>query len=189
MTPSSGRRTFSASWRGNIATLSGSCYVKHPPEATGGSMLARTAAAVAFTVLMIGCSSTPSSPSAATPSPTLTPAPAPPPRTAGIANRVLSGAVVEITPSGRIPVEGVAIYLETCSLDNCPDIKAYEVKTDRRGEYRISGVFDGQLNFLWATDAVYKMADPMPLGTCPDNCDRLVTVSGDTRLDIELMRR
>jgi hypothetical protein len=152
-------------------------------------MLARTAAAVALTVLTIGCGSAPSSPSAATPLPTPTPAAAPPPRTAGIANRVLSGTVIEITPSGRVPVEGVAIYLETCSLDNCPDVKAYEVRTDRRGEYRISGVFDGDLNFLWATDAVYKMADPMALGTCPDNCDRVVIVSGDTRLDIELRRR
>jgi len=46
--------------------------------------------------------------------------------------------------------------------------------------YRTAGVYAGQLNAL---------ADPMPAGTYPDNCDRVVTVNGDTRLDIDLVRR
>jgi hypothetical protein len=150
----------------------------------------KVVAALGLTVLTWGCNNsaaTPASPLAPTPTPI--PVSAPSPRPGGIASSVLSGIVYEITSTGRTPVEGATIHLETCSLDNCPDVKAYNVRTDKQGEYRISGVYDGTLNFFWATDAVYEMADPMPLGTCPDACDRVVTVSGDTRLDIELRRR
>jgi hypothetical protein len=86
-------------------------------------------------------------------------------------------------------VEGTTIGLKTCSLQNCPDVKAYVVQTDQRGDYRIAGVYDGDMNYLWVVKPAYVMTDPMPAGSCPDGCDRVVTVRGDTRLDIELMRR
>lgn len=149
----------------------------------------KTVAAVGLTIFMLGCDnpvSTPLSPAAIT-APTAGPVPTPPGSVN--ASSVLYGVVVEITSTGRTPVEGVTVYLETCSLSNCPDIKSHEVITDKDGGYRIAGVYDGSLNFLWARNAVYEMAAPMAPGTCPDGCDRVVTVNGETRLDIELVRR
>jgi hypothetical protein len=137
-------------------------------------------AAVGLTIFMLGCENTVGAPF----SPATITAPTP-----VTASSVLSGVVFEITPTGRIPVEGATVYLETCSISNCPDIKSYDVRTDKDGGYRIAGVYDGTLNFLWVSDAVYEMAAPMAPGTCPDGCDRVVTVNGETRLDIELVRR
>lgn len=149
----------------------------------------KTGAAAGLTIFMLGCDNTvgrPFSPAAIT---APSPGPAPTPPRSGNASSVLYGVVFEITSTGRIPAEGATIHLETCSLSNCPDVKAYDVRTDKDGGYRIAGVYDGTLNFLWARNAVYEMAAPMAPGTCPDGCDRVVTVDGETRLDIELVRR
>jgi hypothetical protein len=77
----------------------------------------------------------------------------------------------------------------TCGLANCPDAKGYNVKTDKDGNYRFDGVYDGPMNYFWVRNEIYDLTSPMVLGTCPDGCDRVVDVSGETRLDIELVRR
>ena len=148
----------------------------------------KTVAAVGLTILMLGCDSSVSTPvSPSTPAPA--PGSSPTPPAGGIASSVLSGVVFEMTAMGRTPVVGATIHLETCSLSNCPDIKGYDVKTDKDGRYRIAGVYDGTMNYLSARDAVYDMVGAMAPGTCPDGCDLIVTVNGETRLDIELVRR
>ena len=77
------------------------------------------------------------------------------------------------------------------SVPYCPSAvtAGYSVQTDRDGRYRIGRVYPGDLNFLWVRNEVYDLVNPMAPGTCPDGCDRVVVVSGDTRLDIDLVRR
>ena len=106
-----------------------------------------------------------------------------------VADAVLSGVINEVTASGRIPLGGATVYLMTCGTSNCPDVVAHSVKTDKDGAYRIDGVFNGHLNFFWVRDDVYELLNPMAPGTCPDGCDRVVTVNGDTRLNVDLVRR
>ena len=127
-------------------------------------------------------------PLAPSPPPIVSPAPIPP---APVGANVLSGAIVEVTSTGRIPIEGLTVYLLTCGTWNCPSAftAAYSVQTDRDGRYRIGGVYPGDLNFLWVRNDVYALVNPMAAGTCPDGCDRVVVVTGDTRLDIDLVRR
>jgi hypothetical protein len=133
-------------------------------------------------------SGTPATPLTPSPQPTASPAPTAP---TPIGNNVLSGMVFEVTPTGRTPLEGVTVYLLTCGVSNCPSAVTadFSVQTDRDGLYRIGGVYPGNLNFLWVRDEMYDLVNPMAPGTCPDGCDRVVMVSGDTRLDIELVRR
>ena len=92
---------------------------------------------------------------------------------------------------GRIPLAGATIYFETCGKLNCPPpfISAVYVKTGEDGAYRIAGVYNGDLNFFWVRNEVYDVVNPMAPGTCPDRCDRVVTVNGDTRLDVDVVRR
>ena len=158
------------------------------PSITTRSRTLKIATALGLTILILGCDGSdrgtplsPFPPALATPSPT----PAPPPTPIG--QSVLSGAAFEMTLTGRSPVEGATIYLTTCGTFNCPDAKGYETKTDKEGSYRIAGVYDGALNFLWISKEDYALVDPMAPGTCPDGCDRLVTVKGETRLDLELV--
>jgi hypothetical protein len=135
-----------------------------------------------------GSSGSPATPLTPSPQPTASPAPTAP---APIGNNVLSGVVFEVTSTGRTPLEGVTVYLLTCGAWNCPNAVTadFSVQTDRDGLYRIDGVYPGNLNFLWVRDERYDLVNPMAPGTCPDGCDRVVMVSGDTRLDIELVRR
>jgi hypothetical protein len=132
-----------------------------------------------------GRSSLPSAPS---PVETLPPPVVPTPQRA-VANGVLSGVINEVTASGRIPLEGATVYLLTCGTWNCPDAVDYTVKTDKDGRYRIAGVFNGELNFFWVRDELYALVNPMAPGTCPDDCDRVITVNGDTKLNVDLVRR
>jgi hypothetical protein len=100
------------------------------------------------------------------------------------------GVVSEMTPAGRRPVEGVSLYLLSCALANCPDplIVVQETTTDIYGAYRLSGLYNGELNFLWVSKEGYVAGGPLPADSC-DRCDRIVTVSGDTQLDLEVVRR
>jgi hypothetical protein len=135
-----------------------------------------------------GGSASPATPLTPSPQPTASPAPTAP---TPIGNNVLSGVVFEVAPTGRTPLEGVTVYLLTCGAWNCPIAVTadFSVQTDQDGRYQIAGVYSGNLNFLWVRNETYDLVNPMPPGTCPDGCDRVVTVSGDTRLDIDLVRR
>jgi hypothetical protein len=152
-----------------------------------GCRRTKTIKALGLTILMFGCDNSVDTPITSLPTPT-TPTPSPAPT---VAASVLSGVVSEITGAGRIALEGATVHLLTCGAENCPPAltAGLEVKTGKDGGYRIAGVYNGNLNYLWVRNAVYDMADPMPVGTCPDGCDRVVAVNGDTRLDIDLVRR
>ena len=146
---------------------------------------------VGLSVLTYGCGNSdrlPTSPTITIPTPAAAPAPAP---VSTLPDSVLSGVVFEVTSAGRRGLEGATVYLLTCGAGNCPRelTAAYEVKTDKGGAYRITGVYRGSLNFLWVRDEVFELVDPMPPGTCPDYCDRVVTINGETRLDVDLRRR
>src|SRR5688572_17320444 len=168
---------------------------RSPSNGMGKTMLGRrwckTLHAFGFTLFLMGCddgSRTPISPS--TPTPTPIPG-ARPTLPDAIADSVLSGVVFEVSSTGRIPLAGVTLHLLTCGAVNCPpsSTAAHEVKTGENGGYRIAGVYNGALNFFWIRNEVYDLVNPVVPGTCPDGCDRVVTVNGDTRLDIDLVRR
>ena len=100
------------------------------------------------------------------------------------------GVVSEVTAAGRTPVEGVRLSVLSCAVTNCPNpsIVVQETTTDEHGAYRLSGLHNGELNFLWVSKEGYVAGGPVPAVSC-DGCDRIVTVSGDTQLDLEVVRR
>jgi hypothetical protein len=66
---------------------------------------------------------------------------------------------------------------------------AREATTDKDGAFRISHLYDGELNFLWISKPGYQAADPIYLVRSCDGCDRIVQVKGDTRLDVQVVPR
>jgi hypothetical protein len=105
------------------------------------------------------------------PSPT-TPTAAPTPTMSGLGT--ISGVIFEITPSGRVPVEGVYV---TGPWD-------YPVFTDRNGSFSLSACgnspclfHNGELFTAYVSKNGYQPAIVQ------------ATVNGDTQLDIQLMRR
>lgn len=81
----------------------------------------------------------------------------------------LSGVVTEITPAGPVPVEGASVYRGVTTGWR-------EGFTDAKGYYRIAGLIDG-------SEAVVAMKDGY------QDLEQVVTIKGDTQLDIQLARR
>jgi hypothetical protein len=81
----------------------------------------------------------------------------------------LSGVVTEMTPTERAPVQGALVYRGVQG-------GWQEATTDRNGFYKIQGLYDGSSEVV-----VYK--DGFQTNT------RNASIEGDTRLDIELVRR
>jgi len=82
----------------------------------------------------------------------------------------LSGVVTEATPIGNAPVEGVSVYRGVSS--------GYRsATTDRNGFYTMWGMFDG-------TDVVSTSKEGYA-----DTQDLHVSIKGDTRFDIKLVRQ
>lgn len=100
----------------------------------------------------------------------------------------LFGVVTEMTSSGPRPVGGVVIEEMTCMRTNCPDAIIQKVTTPADGTYRIKDLHNGDLNVLWIESTEgYVSASPRPSVSC-DLCDAIVTVNGETRLDLEVVR-
>jgi hypothetical protein len=99
-----------------------------------------------------------------------------------IVTHTLSGVVFEVTPAGRLPVEGVMLYCDGCGS---PVGHTY-TDTDANGQYRFEWSPNGSTP-LWVSKAGYALAGNQPLGTMPGYI--VPTVDGDTRFDIELVRR
>jgi hypothetical protein len=94
----------------------------------------------------------------------------------------LSGVVSEITPTGQAPVEGVEVY-----CDGCGEFGHTWAYTDTNGFYSFAEVYPGVLPLL-VRKAGYEVVDP--ISTFPDGTGRKdATVNGDTRFDIQLVRR
>ena len=86
----------------------------------------------------------------------------------------VSGAVFEMTPSGRVPVEGAYV---TGAWD-------YPVMTDSNGFFSLSVCGD--------SPCLFYNGDRFNVYVSKDNYQPVtkdVTVNGDTRLEIQLVRR
>jgi hypothetical protein len=133
-----------------------------------------------------GCNGA-SSPLPTTPSAVQPPAPVPtPPGTfpPGVLNDyTLSGVVFELTTTGQTPIEGVEVYCELCGAETHS-----WARTDSNGSYSFTGV--------WTTPGVRtpvmfrKEGYTDPPGTVSNESGwRLTLVTGDTRFDVELVRK
>jgi hypothetical protein len=87
----------------------------------------------------------------------------------------LSGVISEVTPGGRVPVAGVLVEEVLC--DAACAKPSQTVTTDANGSYRMSEFPARQARWVWLSKKGYK-ADEF-----------LVTVTEDTRLDIDLVKQ
>ena len=95
---------------------------------------------------------------------------------------VLAGVVFEVTSGGSVPVEGASVY-----CDSCGDGGHSWLKTDGQGRYAFPAVYNGTTPII-ITKAGYSVVAPSR--TLQDGSGmKDVLVNGDTRFDIELVRR
>ena len=100
-----------------------------------------------------------------------------------IPSYTLSGIVFETTPAGRVPVEGVWVYCDTCGS---PDGHT-EAYSDTKGAYSFAWSINGAHPLL-VRKGGFALASPS--GNLPGYAEIITpTVWGDTRFDIELVRR
>ncbi len=109
---------------------------------------------------------------------------------------VLGGKVAELTPAGPVPLEGVRVY-----CDQCGEVGHSWVYSDANGDYTFPGdlslgggvwVSPGYTTYLIVDKEGYQDPPGLPAPTWPTPTPagwREVTVAGDTRLDIQLIRR
>ncbi len=143
------------------------------------------------------------------PSPRPTPLPPQTPQTTGrgpdaysVAAVILSGVVYEVTPAGRVPIEGVRIVSDFFHVFPTPD-----AVTDSEGFFSFKRVWvcpcswapwvgAGITSILVEKDG-YEIPAGQPASTFgrlnhdvrPDLRLRDVPIDGDTRFDVELVRR
>lgn len=109
----------------------------------------------------------------------------------------LSGVVSEVTSTGRVPIEGVRVVVSSMPCDEhgigCvgfgEGIGLFQTATtDKDGFYSIAGLYQGQYNVIWASKDGF--ADPFP-PHYPENTEggQAITIKGDSRIDIQLVRR
>jgi len=151
-----------------MARISGAC-------ATGAvQSTIRLSTLVSLTVLLSACDGRTSV------------SPTPPPAaviTPSSVTYVLSGVVFEITDAGRVPLEGVELYCDSCGS---PDGHTY-VYSNADGVYRLEWTPDG-VHALFVSKSGYEIVDPN--GTLRDATGRIsATVRGDTVFDVQLVRR
>ena len=103
----------------------------------------------------------------------------------------LYGVVTEMTLAGSTPVKGVAFGLLSCPRVNCSGGGSiyHDVTTGGDGTYHVADLYNGEANYIWiGIREGYQSAAPRPAPDC-EGCDLIVTVNGDTRLDIDVVRR
>lgn len=90
----------------------------------------------------------------------------------------LTGVVSEMTETGLVPVEGVELYCDGCGSEFGHTF----MYTDSNGFYSFSWLYPGHQTLLVSKEG-YR--------TLPGQADGsfTMTVTGDTRLDIQLIRR
>ncbi|HEX2280501.1 MAG TPA: hypothetical protein VHG52_01940 [Thermomicrobiales bacterium] len=156
-------------------------------------MMSRTRAALVLfgiAVALAGCDGagpqTPTAPSTVQPP---SQAPVPPSNfpPGVLSDYTLSGVVFEMTATGRAPIEGVSVYCELCGAETHT-----QTISDSNGFYSFTGVWDagGHATPIWVRKDGYT--DPVGFVTPPNLPGpgwRAVLVQGDTRFDIELVRR
>jgi hypothetical protein len=124
---------------------------------------------------------------------------------APIAIYTLSGVVSEETPTGLVPIEGVRVDEYSCEEvspsppffgNACPVVIVQTTTTDTSGRYRVSGLYSGRNNSISVSKEGFEdpRADPNPPDGDPGSDPPLgegwgLTIDGDTRLDLRLVRR
>jgi hypothetical protein len=106
-----------------------------------------------------------------------------------LSDNTLSGVVFELTAKGRAPIEAVAVYCELCGAST-----HNWASTDSDGFYTFTGVWNAGVlpTSLSVGKAGYVDPPGLPAVTPPNPSGpgwRQVMVIGDTRFDIELVRR
>ena len=115
-------------------------------------------------------------------SPTSPSPPGPTSPAAPLLTYTLSGVVFELTALGRTPIQGVSVY-----CDSCGDPLGHTfADTDANGFYSFSWTTNGQTPLIVRKEG-YQLAGDLPAG--PVNGWIVAAVNGDTRFDIELVRR
>jgi hypothetical protein len=101
-------------------------------------------------------------------------------RVVRIAYYTLSGMAYEVTPAGRVPIAGVVLYCDGCGS---PDGHTF-VTTDADGLYNFAWVLPGITYLQVMGKEGYRYVGPpsTDLGVP-------VTTVGDTRFDVEFVRR
>jgi len=100
-------------------------------------------------------------------------------RVVRIQSFALSGMVYESTPDGRVPLEGVVLYCDGCGSP----VGHTFVTTDTSGFYRFEWTLNGKNWIQFVSKDGYRYAGPIEQFGIP------VNVNGDTRFDIELVKR
>jgi hypothetical protein len=95
--------------------------------------------------------------------------------------------ISETMPNGPMPLAGVIVDLTACIRDqpNSPSQSSASTQTDAAGAYRVADVCAG-VAYIWVHKPGYTTGRP-GVG-CDGDCYKL-TVGGDTRLDIDLVRQ
>ena len=127
---------------------------------------------------MSGCGSS-TGPTSSTGPPTAVVPPAPVPQL----TYTLSGIVSEVTAVGNVPAEGVKLYCDSCGS---PDGHTF-TSSDANGLYSFAWARNGVHPLLVWKDG-YVVIDPS--GSLFDGkALKNATVDGDTRFDIQIVRR
>lgn len=101
-----------------------------------------------------------------------------------LSDYTLSGVVFEVTTTGQTPIEGVRVYCELCGAETHSD--SY---TDSNGAYSFTGVWTtpGVSTPIYIVKEGY--VDPPGLQHYLGAGWRQVLVNGNTRFDVELVRK
>lgn len=117
-----------------------------------------------------------------------------------VAIYTLSGVVSEVTPTGLTPLEGAHVHQSSCEEvlpappffpgSGCPVLIFQTVRTDKQGRYSFAGLYSGKNNSIGVSTDGFE--DPFGSSDGPEGPgpkDRAVTIDGDTRFDVQLVRR
>jgi hypothetical protein len=114
--------------------------------------------------------------------------PTPPPRVVvpsgpdfSVADVTLSGVVYEVTPTGRMPIEGVRVFLTDDQ----------DIATDTNGFFSFRPVWlAGGNAIIWVGKDGFDNVEGQPIVPGYNEPGwHVVPINGDTRFDIQLVRR
>jgi len=109
----------------------------------------------------------------------------------------LAGVVSEVTSRGRVPIEGVRVDVSSMPCDEhgtgCvgfgEGIGLFQTATtDKNGFYNIPGLYQGKYNVIWAGKDGFNDAFPPHYPENPEG-GQAITINGDSRFDLQLVRR
>jgi hypothetical protein len=96
----------------------------------------------------------------------------------------LSGVISEATPNGRSPLSGAEVEVGVCPPPNHSPPSYMKTVTDTNGTYSVSGMCTGT-TYVWVSKEGFRTN---PTAQCDGDC-LFARINGDTRFDIELVRR